>query len=284
METRLENAYKNSLIFAKSHYENFPVVLFTIPKEIRKHIAIVYQFARQADDIADEGNFTTETRLEKLNEYENDFNLSLTGKPKNDFWLALKNTIEKFSIEEKLFLDLISAFKQDVIKNRYETFEELLDYCSRSANPVGRILLKIFNVNNIEAITASDKICTALQLTNFYQDISIDILKNRIYLPKEKMKLFGVEEQQIKNKIADEKFKRLLKTLLEESKIMFEEGKNILRYIPINFQLQMKMTILGGEKILEKISLIDYDVFNKRPKLSKKDFAIILLNGLMNNV
>lgn len=284
METRLENAYKNSLNFAKSHYENFPVVLFTIPKEIRKHIAIVYQFARQADDIADEGNFATETRLEKLNEYENDFNLSLTRKPKNDFWLALKNTIEKFSIEEKLFLDLISAFKQDVIKNRYETFEELLDYCSRSANPVGRILLKIFNVNNIEAITASDKICTALQLTNFYQDISIDILKNRIYLPKEKMKLFGVEEQQIKNKIADEKFKRLLKTLLEETKIMFEEGKNILRYIPINFQLQMKMTILGGEKILEKISLIDYDVFNKRPKLSKKDFAIILLNGLMNNV
>lgn len=284
METRLENAYKNSLTFAKSHYENFPVVLFTIPKEIRKHIAVVYQFARQADDIADEGNFATETRLEKLNEYENDFNLSLNGTPKNDFWLALKNTIEKFSIEEKLFLDLISAFKQDVIKNRYETFEELLDYCSRSANPVGRILLKIFNVNNIEAITASDKICTALQLTNFYQDISIDILKNRIYLPKEKMKLFGVEEQQIKNKIADEKFKRLLKTLLEESKIMFEEGKNILRYIPINFQLQMKMTILGGEKILEKISLIDYDVFNKRPKLSKKDFAIILLNGLMNNV
>lgn len=284
METRLENAYKNSLTFAKSHYENFPVVLFTIPKEIRKHIAIVYQFARQADDIADEGNFATETRLEKLNEYENDFNLSLTGKPKNDFWLALKNTIEKFSIEEKLFLDLISAFKQDVIKNRYETFEELLDYCSRSANPVGRILLKIFNVNNIEAITASDKICTALQLTNFYQDISIDILKNRIYLPKEKMKLFGVEEQQIKNKIADENFKRLLKTLLEETKIMFEEGKNIHRYIPINFQLQMKMTILGGEKILEKISLIDYDVFNKRPKLSKKDFAIILLNGLMNNV
>jgi len=284
LETRLENAYKNSLTFAKSHYENFPVVLFTIPKEIRKHIAIVYQFARQADDIADEGNFATETRLEKLNEYENDFNLSLTGKPKNDFWLALKNTIEKFSIEEKLFLDLISAFKQDVIKNRYETFEELLDYCSRSANPVGRLLLKIFNVNNIEAITASDKICTALQLTNFYQDISIDILKNRIYLPKEKMKLFGVEEQQIKNKIADENFKRLLKTLLEETKIMFEEGKNIHRYIPINFQLQMKMTILGGEKILEKISLIDYDVFNKRPKLSKKDFAIILLNGLMNNV
>jgi len=284
LETRLENAYKNSLTFAKSHYENFPVVLFTIPKEIRKHIAVVYQFARQADDIADEGNFTTETRLEKLNEYENDFNLSLTGKPKNDFWLALKNTIEKFSIEEKLFLDLISAFKQDVIKNRYETFEELLDYCSRSANPVGRLLLKIFNVNNIEAITASDKICTALQLTNFYQDISIDILKNRIYLPKEKMKLFGVEEQQIKNKIADENFKRLLETLLEETKIMFEEGKNILRYIPINFQLQMKMTILGGEKILEKISLIDYDVFNKRPKLSKKDFAIILLNGLMNNV
>ena len=284
METRLENAYKNSLIFAKSHYENFPVVLFTIPKEIRKHIAIVYQFARQADDIADEGNFATETRLEKLNEYENDFNLSLTRKPKNDFWLVLKNTIEKFSIEEKLFLDLISAFKQDVIKNRYETFEELLDYCSRSANPVGRILLKIFNVNNIEAITASDKICTALQLTNFYQDISIDILKNRIYVPKEKMKLFGVEEQQIKNKIADENFKRLLKTLLEETKIMFEEGKNIHRYIPVNFQLQMKMTILGGEKILEKISLIDYDVFNKRPKLSKKDFAIILLNGLMNNV
>lgn len=284
METCLEKAYKNSLIFAKSHYENFPVVLFSIPKEIKRHIAVVYQFARQADDIADEGNFATETRIENLNEYENDFNLSLTGKPKNDFWLALKNTIEKFSIEEKLFIDLISAFKQDVIKNRYETFEELLDYCSRSANPVGRILLKIFNVNDVEAIKASDKICTALQLTNFYQDISIDVLKNRIYLPKEKMKLFGVDEQQIKNRIVDDKFKLLLKSLLEETKIMFEEGHNILSYIPNSFQLQMKMTILGGEKILEKIPLIDYDVFNKRPKLSKKDFAIILLNGLLNNV
>lgn len=284
METRLENAYRNSYVFVKSHYENFPVVLFSIPKELKKHIAVVYQFARQADDIADEGNFNPDSRLQMLNEYENDFNDSFSGTMKNDFWYALINTIERFSIEKKLFLDLISAFKQDVLINRYETFEELLDYCSRSANPIGRILLKIFNVNDSEALQASDKICTALQLTNFFQDLSIDLSKNRIYIPKEYMNIFGVDEQQMIKKKTNEKFQQLMKFLIGKTKILFDEGEIIFRYLPKSFRLQMKMTILGGEKILEKIALINYDVFTKRPKLNKKDFALILLNGLINNV
>lgn len=282
MKERINSAYKNSLSFAKAHYENFPVILFTVPKKIRKHIAIVYQFARQADDLADEDSISQNERLNLLNEYENDFIETLNGKFKNDFWLALKNTIDLFRIDKQLFLDLISAFKQDVVKNRYESDNEILDYCKRSANPIGRILLKIFNIENKDAIIASDKICTALQLTNFYQDVSIDIKKNRIYVSNEMLKKYLINEKDFYELIYSEKIKLLFQELTEKTLKMFEEGKVIQKYVPKSFLIQMRMTILGGEKILYKIIENDYDVFNKRPKLNKKDFLLILIKSFIN--
>lgn len=282
MKERIKSAYKISLIFSKEHYENFPVILFSVPRELRKHIAIVYQFARQADDLADEGNLSHQERINLLNNYEEDFSNSLNNNFKNEFWEALKNTIDLFRIDQQLFIDLISAFKQDVIKNRYESDNEILDYCKRSANPIGRILLKIFKVENEEAYYASDKICTALQLTNFYQDVSIDIKKNRIYVSKEMMKKYFVEECDFLNLRYNENFKILFKELIEKTYKMFDEGKVIQRYVPKTFLLQMRMTISGGQKILRKIVENDYDVFNKRPKLNKKDFFIILLKSFRN--
>lgn len=282
MEERINSAYKTSLTFSKEHYENFPVILFSVSKELKKHIAIIYKFARQADDLADEGYISQNERLFLLNEYEKDFIEALNGKFKNDFWVALKNTCDKFQIDKKLFLDLISAFKQDIIKKRYETDFEILDYCKRSANPIGRILLKIFKVEDNEALIASDKICTALQLTNFYQDVSIDIQKNRIYASKEMMRKYSVTEEDFLNLNCNENVKLLFKELIEKTYKMFNEGKVIQSYVPKSFLLQIRMTILGGEKILYKIVENDYDVFNKRPKLNKKDFLLILLKSFRN--
>ncbi len=282
MEERINSAYKTSLTFSKEHYENFPVILFSVSKELKKHIAIIYKFARQADDLADEGYISQNERMFLLNEYEKDFIEALNGKFKNDFWLALKNTCDKFQIDKKLFLDLISAFKQDIIKKRYETDFEILDYCKRSANPIGRILLKIFKVEDNEALIASDKICTALQLTNFYQDVSIDIQKNRIYASKEMMRKYSVAEEDFLNLNCNENVKLLFKELIEKTYKMFNEGKVIQSYVPKSFLLQIRMTILGGEKILYKIVENDYDVFNKRPKLNKKDFLLILLKSFRN--
>ncbi|MDF1611800.1 MAG: squalene synthase HpnC [Stygiobacter sp.] len=282
MEERINSAYKTSLTFSKEHYENFPVILFSVSKELKKHIAIIYKFARQADDLADEGYISQNERLFLLNEYEKDFIEALNGKFKNDFWLALKNTCDKFQIDKKFFLDLISAFKQDIIKKRYETDFEILDYCKRSANPIGRILLKIFKVEDNEALIASDKICIALQLTNFYQDVSIDIQKNRIYASKEMMRKYSVTEEDFLNLNCNENVKLLFKELIEKTYKMFNEGKVIQSYVPKSFLLQIRMTILGGEKILHKIVENDYDVFNKRPKLNKKDFLLILLKSFRN--
>lgn len=282
MEKRIKNAYRKSLIFAKSHYENFPVVLFTVPKELRNHIAVVYQFARQADDIADEGQLSSTERMNLLNEYENDFINAINKKYKNDFWLALHKTILKFNIPPKLFIDLISAFKQDVEKNRYATLDELLQYCSKSANPVGRILLEIFNVKQQKAFELSDKICTALQITNFLQDVSIDLKKNRIYLPVNLMIKYNIEVNEIFENNLSDNFKKFIGELIDLTDKMFYDGKEIQKFVPKIFLTQIRMTILGGRKILEKIRKNNYDVFYKRPKLNTKDLVLIFIKSFRN--
>ena len=183
----LNSAYSKSLRFAKSHYENFPVVSFLIPKNLKKHVAIIYWFARTADDYADEGNLSEGERLDKLNNFEYRLKQLLIGKAESDYEIALANTINEKNLTAENFYNLVTAFRQDVIKKRYENFDEVIDYCNHSANPVGRLILELFDVSSEEAIIYSDKICTALQLTNFLQDVSIDYKKGRIYLPQDEM-------------------------------------------------------------------------------------------------
>ena len=142
--------YKQVISFAKNHYENFPVISFLIPKELQKHVAVIYWFARTADDFADEGNLTEEERLKQLEEFENNFTFALNGNPKNDFESALVNTIKGKRLTTSLFYDLLKAFKQDVTKKRYKDFSDVLDYCKHSANPVGRLILELFNIRNDE--------------------------------------------------------------------------------------------------------------------------------------
>jgi len=275
----LNTAYQKSIDFTKSHYENFPVISLFIPVEFKKHIAIVYQFARQADDFADEGDVNESVRLENLQRYEYQLNDCLRGIYANDFWMALHESILTFKLTQKNFYDLLSAFKQDVTKKRYESFNELLNYCQRSANPVGRIILEIFGVYNETALKYSDAICTALQLTNFYQDVSIDIKKGRIYIPVDEMKSLGVDEKVFELKKNNTNFKTLLMHQVERTSGLFLEGWKLIPLLPDNLKKQIIMTILGGEEILKKIKIIDYNVLEVRPELRKFDFIKIFFKA-----
>ena len=275
---------KQVLELAKNHYENFPVASFLIPKDLRKDISIVYWFARTADDLADEGNFSDEERLKNLDDFENEFSRSLSEKSNNNFFIILNETIKNKNLNPQNFYDLLSAFKQDVLKKRYKDFDEVLDYCRRSANPVGRIILDLNNIRIDDAYKFSDNICTALQLTNFYQDTLIDYQKGRIYYPQDEIKLFNVTENMFEIKENNEHISALVKHNVERTQRLFDEGKSLLKYLNGRLKIEIKWTIAGGEMILNKIKKNNYNVFNTRPKLSKLNYFSILVQSIFKNV
>lgn len=280
MKNHFKDSEKDVLNLAKNHYENFPVASFLIPKNYRNDVAIIYWFARTADDLADEGNVTTEKRLEELNNFENEFRKSLKGNSEKFYFNQLSKTINDKKLSDGFFLDLLSAFKQDVVKKEYENYDEVLDYCKRSANPVGRILLEVFNVKEEDAFVNSDKICTALQLTNFYQDTVIDIEKGRNYYPQNEMQMFNVTKNMFELKENNPNIKALVKHNVERAQSIFDEGKNLLKYLNGRFKIEIKWTIAGGEKVLDKIRKNGYDVYTRRPKLDKMDFISLLVKSI----
>lgn len=274
---KLESGYQKAIDFTKSHYENFPVVSFLIPKDLRKHVAIVYQFARQADDIADEGSYDSEERLDRLKVYKSELNDAFHCSPSSDFWLALSNTIISKNLESQNFYNLLIAFAQDLTKKRYSDFNDLLNYCLNSANPVGRIILELNGIFDEDSKIFSDNICTALQLTNFYQDVSIDIQKDRIYIPMDELNDFGVTEEMFQLKGFNGKFKKLIEFQVDRADELFENGKKLLPKLPLRLRRQIGWTIGGGRSILEKIKKNNFDVLQNRPTLSKFDFLKILI-------
>lgn len=273
--------HKQSIHFAKNHYENFPVVSFLIPKKIRGDIAIVYWFARTADDLADEGDVDDNIRMVNLNNFENEFINTLQNQEWNVCFSLLKETINQRKLTPQYFLDLLSAFKQDVQKKRYNNFNEVVDYCKRSANPIGRIILELNDIRNEEAIKLSDKICTALQLTNFYQDTLIDYKKNRIYFPLEELEMFSVTEKMFELQENNLHISALVKHNVDRAQVLFDEGKKILDFLSGRIKIEIKWTIAGGEKILSKIRENNYNVFLKRPELSKIDFLSMLVKSIL---
>jgi squalene synthase HpnC len=272
--------YKQVISFAKAHYENFPVISFLIPKELQKHVAVIYWFARTADDFADEGNLTEEERLQQLEEFENNFTSALNGNPKNDFESALVNTIKEKKLTTSLFYDLLKAFKQDVTKKRYKNFRDVLDYCKHSANPVGRLILELFNIRNDECFQLSDKICTALQLTNFWQDLALDFQKGRIYLPEDEMQKFGVEEKSFELKENSLNLQQLLRHNISRTEEMFEVGRELLKHLKGKLKMEIAWTILGGETILKKIKKNNYNTINSRPTLSKAEYLSLAIKAI----
>jgi squalene synthase HpnC len=255
-----------------NHYENFPVASILIPAKIRPLVAALYRFARGADDIADEGNASDNDRLSTLSSVATGINDVFDDRPTNNeialFALSIwESKIEGVSGEP--FLALISAFQQDVVKKRYATRAELLDYANRSANPVGRLMLLFFGVRSESSQRASDAICTALQLINFWQDASIDIAKGRIYVPQEEFAKHGVDETDFPS---HPKHRNLMRAQCEHANEMLWSGCSLLRELSGRFRYEIAFTIAGGARILEKIEANDYDV-TKRPTLRWYDSA-----------
>jgi len=278
-EQSVEIGYSQAIKLAKSHYENFPVVSFLIPGNLRKDVAIIYWFARTADDFSDEGNFSPSERLDKLTDLEVRLKNLLSNQSDNNLEAALRQTIISRKLNPDNFFNLLKAFKQDVVKNRYKDFDEVLDYCSNSANPVGRILLELFDVRDEKAFYYSDKICTALQITNFIQDTQIDYQKGRIYYPLDEMERFEVDEKVFEMNRINLNLKKLIEFSVDRVQDYFNEGKSLLEFLSGRFKYEIAWTINGGEEILNKIRGADFDIFTKRASLTKIDYTKLFIKS-----
>ncbi len=265
---------------AKTHYENFPVGSFLIPSRYRKPIHLIYTFARVADDIADEGNAPESVRLQKLDEWENLLSEAVAGKSSDRFFRELADAIQQWNLSVQLLSDLLIAFRMDVLATRYKTFDDVLKYCSYSANPIGRLLLHIFNSASNENVELSDSICTALQLANFWQDISVDIHKNRFYICTDEAEKFSVSEEDFRLQRKKEECLKLLQFQIERTRALFEQGKPLVHLVNKNFQFELKMIWQGGVRILEKTILLGESVLYTRPRLSVVDKVIVCYRAI----
>lgn len=266
------------------HYENFPVGSLLLPKRFRKPIAAVYHFARHADDLADEGNASVEERLAQLAECSAELARIDAGiAPQTARYAALAPVIRDYAIPLQLFEDLLSAFRQDVTKQRYQDFGEVMDYCRRSANPVGRILLHIFGQTDTRKLAMSDGICSALQLVNFWQDVAIDFNKprRRIYLPQDDLARFGVSEDDLAAGVATPAFRRLQAFQCERTWKMLRAGSPLGLELPGRVGLEIRTIVLSADRVLTKLKQVDYDVFTARPELKAGDWPFILGRALL---
>ena len=274
-----------------THYENFPVASWLCPPHLRSPIAAIYWFARTADDLADEGDATAEERLNDLEAFRTDLVAASKNAPNASFastrwphvFTPLTAAIAKFSIPIKHLDELLSAFEQDIRKTRdglgYKTEAELLDYCTRSANPVGRLLLHLYGISDAEALGYSDDICTSLQLINFWQDISQDIPRGRFYLPEDDCAKFGVSKtdliDQINTKQQSKNATNLITFKAINTPARMLNGSKLVHLIPGRTGWEIRFVVQGGLRILDKIKALDYAMLVKRPKLSKLDYLMI---------
>jgi phytoene synthase len=278
----LEGAYKFCEQLARSHYENFPVGSLLVPAKLRKHFYSIYAFARIADDLADEGyaqGYRDDQRLDLLAQWRDLLIQSASGRASHPVFIALAETRSRFHLPISLFEDLLSAFIQDVVVRRYTSFTELLDYCRRSANPIGRLILLLFGHRDEKMQVWSDSICTALQLANHWQDVGVDLDKDRIYLPAEDLARFQMSEDDVINRVADEKFRRLLKFEVGRTRELFVEGKPLCYSTSGRLALELRAVWCGGTRILERIEESRYDVFSRRPVITPTDKLRILLRA-----
>ena len=258
------------------HYENFPVASLLLPASLREPVEIIYRFARSADDIADEGDDPADVRLRKLAAFRE----QLTA-PRDPLFRDVAKIIQQHGLPVQLFADLLDAFTQDVTKKRYENFSIVLDYCRRSANPVGRLLLHLFKRTTDSDLRRSDAICTSLQLINFWQDVDIDWSQDRrVYLPQDEMGRFGVTERHLQERICDESWKNLLSFQTKRTRELMLSGKDLGKSLPGRVGLEIRTTVQGGLRILEKIEHAGYDVFRRRPKLKAFDWPLLLLRAV----
>ncbi|MHB2026192.1 MAG: squalene synthase HpnC [Elusimicrobiota bacterium] len=268
-------AYRFCSDLAKSHYENFPVASLFIPWRLRRHVAALYAFARVADDFADEPEYEG-ARLERLAEWREKLDAAIREPATHPVFIALADTIRTLDLPLAPFTDLLSAFSQDVEKKSYADWSELLDYCRRSANPVGRVVLMIHGLRDEELFKMSDDLCTALQLANFWQDVSIDIKKDRIYIPREDFSACGYSEADLRMGVVNERFRSLMKIEVARARELFEQSRELPRRLPKPLAWEIRLTWLGGRQILRKIRDAGYDALSRRPHLSRWDWIPLI--------
>jgi phytoene synthase len=268
----------------KEHYENFPVASLLLPARLRPAVAAIYAFARTADDFADEGNLPAMERLRLLGEYRAELDrIERHEATEHPVFLHLRPHIEAHALPLQLFRDLLDAFCQDVVKDRYASFDELMDYCRRSADPVGRLMLHLFGAATLENLKRSDAICSALQLINHWQDVGIDLDKGkngRIYLPQDDLVRFSVSEDNLKRRLASADFCALMKFQVDRARALMLAGAPLGRDLPGRIGMEIRAIVAGGLSILDKIEAVGYDVFTRRPVLGPFDWPRILWKAL----
>ena len=262
---------------AVDHYENFPVASILLPKRLRRPVEIIYRFARQADDFADEGDAPNEERLAQLDTFRAELDRIAAGEtPQMQLFRDVAQIVAGYQLPLQLFHDLLDAFAQDVVKKRYADFDEVLDYCRRSANPVGRLLLHLYGEATPQNLAYSDDICSALQLINFWQDVKKDYAIGRIYLPLEEMEKFGVTEQHIAEGLANAEWRELMDFQVQRAREMMRRGAPLGSILAGRIGLEMRMIVAGGNRILRKLQAVNYDMFERRPVLRWHDWVIML--------
>jgi squalene synthase HpnC len=255
------------------HYENFPVASWLLPRRLRRPIEAIYRFARGADDIADEGDASDEERLRGLSAYGAELDRIERGQtPELPGFTELASVVAEWKLPLPLFRDLLDAFAQDVVKKRYADFPELMDYCRRSANPVGRLVLHVFGRASEDNLRRSDAICSALQQINFWQDVALDWAKGRVYLPQDDLARFKVGEQAIAERRCTPEWTTLLGLQVERSRRLMLVGAPLAHELPGRLGLEIRLTVQGGLRILERIERSRGDVFRARPQLGPADW------------
>jgi len=274
----LDQAFDYCEKLAKSHYENFSVTNLWLPAEIRPHFASIYAYCRWSDDLADETG-DRDRSSELLCWWKQELDRAVEGNSMHPVFVALHHTIDSFGLEIQPFEDLLSAFVQDQSVNSYQDDGQLLDYCRRSANPVGRLILGLARSSDPRAIGWSDSICTGLQIANFCQDVRIDALRERYYLPESRMHQAGITQQDWKD--GSSTAREALAAWVAYAREHFNAGQSLTNHGPNWLRRSVELFVGGGRQILQNIQRVDYDVWNHSPEVTKSQKARLVLSALL---
>jgi squalene synthase HpnC len=274
----LEEARAYCEHLAKTHYENFSVATWFLPRRLRQHFYNVYAYCRISDDLGDEVGDPQQS-LELLNQWEAELDACYAGSPKHPVFVALAETVKECGIPKHEFSDLLIAFRQDQTVTRFEKFEDVLAYCRYSANPVGHLVLYLCGYSDDERQRLSDYTCTALQLANFWQDVFVDYGKGRIYLPLEDLRRFGVTGEDIAMRRATPQFMALMKFEVERAREWFVRGLPLVKMVNHELAIDLELFSRGGQEILNAIEHQSFDVLRARPEISKSRKLLLVLRA-----
>lgn len=273
----LQAAYAHCERLAREHYENFPVASYLLPAAMRPHVAAIYAFARTADDFADEPGRQESERLRLLDDWGARLQGAADGGPPeatdgpSRIFAALGHTIQECELPLSLFQDLLSAFRQDVLRKRYDSWEDLLDYCRRSANPVGRLVLRVAGYRSPALDAQSDAVCTALQLTNFWQDLERDWQIGRVYVPAADRERTGAREDDLEGRRMTSEWQQVMAEMTRRTRHLFAAGRPVCDGVKGRLRWELRLTWLGATRILDRLEAGNYDVFVRRPTLTAAD-------------